>query len=446
MTRREFASSLLAAAGLPVPPNIVLIVADDLGYGDLSSYGATDIRTPNIDRIGQRGVRFTHCYSNGPECSPTRTALLTGRYQQRVGGLECAIGVGNVGRYDEAIWLQKRGELGLPDTELTLPKVFKKARYQTACFGKWHLGYLDKFLPRRHGFDEYFGILGGNADYFTHREENGQLTLYRNEKPEERRGYLTDLFAEEAIAWLKKQKENRFFLYLPFTAPHTPIQDPDGFDPKTGTAPWKKNDRRTYAKMVERMDARIGDVMAQLRAMGQEENTIVVFVSDNGADPNGNNGPWRGRKGTLWEGGIRVPCLMQWPARLPQGKTVSQVAITMDLMPMLMRAAGVTAGAATFDGMDLLPIIRGQMPETPRKLFWRYKRGDVVRKAARDGNLKLVIDPEGEELHDLSTDEREQKNLLPARAREAEALRRALAAWEKEVQAPRLRDYRPGAA
>ncbi len=430
---------------MPVPPNIVLIVADDLGYGDLSSYGAKDIRTPNIDRIGQRGVRFTHCYSNGPECSPTRTALLTGRYQQRVGGLECAIGVGNVGRYDEAIWLQKRGQLGLPGAELTIAKVFKKWGYRTACFGKWHLGYLEKFLPRRHGFDEFFGILGGNADYFTHREENGQMTLYRNEKPEERRGYLTDLFVEEAIAWLKKQRENGFFLYLPFTAPHTPLQDPDEFDPKTGTAPWKKKHRPTYAKMVERMDKRIGDLMAQLREMGQENNTIVVFLSDNGADPNGDNGPLRGRKGTLWEGGIRVPCLMQWPARLPQGKTVSQVAITMDLMPTLMRAAGLTAGGATFDGIDLLPLIRGQMPEQPRKLFWRYKRGDVVRKAARDGNLKLVIDPQGEELHDLSSGETEQRNLLSARPREAEALRKALAAWEKEVQAPRLRDFRPGA-
>ncbi len=446
MTRREFASSFLTVAASSPPPNIVLIVADDLGYGDLSSYGATDIRTPNIDRIAQRGIRFTHCYANGPECTPTRTALLTGRYQQRVGGLECAIGVGNVGRYDEAIWLQKRGELGLPPAELTLARVLKKWGYRTACFGKWHLGYLERFLPRRHGFDEFFGILGGNADYFTHREENGQLTLYRNEKPEDRRGYLTDLFAEEAIAWLKKRDRNPFFLYLPFTAPHTPIQDPDEFDPKTGTAPWKNRHRPTYAKMVERMDQRIGDVLAQLRVMGQEDNTIVILLSDNGADPNGNNGLLRGGKGTLWEGGIRVPCLMQWPSGLPAGKIVSQVAITMDLMPTLLRAANISEPAAKFDGTDLLPILRGQASPHPRKLFWRYKRGDIVRKAVRIGDLKLVLDPRGEELHDLSADEREQNNLLPARAQEAEALKKALAAWEREVQAPRLRDFRPAAA
>ena len=443
MTRREFAS-LWAAAAMPAPPNIVLFLADDLGWGDLSSYGASDIRTPNIDRIGQRGVRFTQCYSNGPECSPTRTALLTGRYQQRVGGLECAIGVGNVGRYDEAIWLQKRGELGLPETELTFPKVLKKRGYDTACFGKWHLGYLEKFLPRRHGFDEFFGILGGNADYFTHREENGTMTLYRNERPEQRRGYLTDLFVEEAIGWLKRRERRPFFLYLPFTAPHTPIQDPDEYDAQTGTAPWKQKHRPTYAKMVERMDQRIGDVMAQLRAMDAEQNTIVIFMSDNGADPNGSNGPLRGRKGTLWEGGIRVPCLMQWPARLPQGKETAQVTLTMDFATMLVRAAGAPA-PPQFDGVDVFPVLRDQKPPFPRRVFWRYKRGDVVRKAVRDGDLKLVIDPQGEELHDVAADMREEKNLLPSRAREAEALKKALAAWEKEVAAPRLRDFRPGA-
>ncbi len=277
-------------------------------------------------------------------------------------------------------------------------------------------------------------------------EENGPLTLYRNEKPEDRQGYLTDLFAEEAIAWLSKPGRGPFFLYLAFTAPHTPLQDPDEFDPKTGTAPWKKRHRPTYAKMVERMDRRLGDVMAQLRGMDQEDNTIVVLLSDNGADPNRDNGSLRGGKGTLWEGGIRVPCLMRWPLGLPDGKIFWQVAITMDLMPTLMHAANIPAAAARFDGMDLLPILQARLPQRPRKLFWRYKRGHIVRKAARSGDLKLVIDSQSKELHNLSTDEREQMNLLPARAREAEVLRGALAAWEKDVRAPRLRDFRPRAA
>src|SRR5574340_438090 len=443
LTRRQFAAlPLAAAAPSGRRPDIVLFLADDLGYGDLSSYGARDIRTPNIDRIGRDGVRFTHCYSNGPECSPTRTSLLTGRYQQRVGGLECAIGVGNVGRYDEAVWLQQRGELGLPDTEMTLPRILKDAGYDTGCFGKWHLGYLPKFLPRRHGFDEYFGILGGNADYFTHREEDGTLTLYRNESPVERRGHATDLFADEAIAWLKRRTDKPYFLYLPFTAPHAPMQHPAGMDPKTGAAPWRNRERPVYAKMVEHMDARIATVLEQVRKLGREENTIVLFLSDNGADPNGDNGVLRGRKSSLWEGGIRVPCLMQWPARLKAGRTIDQLGMTMDLAPTLLSAAGV-ASRARFDGADLMPSLTGKRADFPRTVFWRYKRGEQLRKCAREGNLKLVIDGGQEELHDVAADEREQRNLLPGAKAEAERLRNKLAAWEKDVQSPRLRGFKP---
>lgn len=182
------------ALGAAKRPNVVLVVADDLGSADLSCYGCRDISTPHVDSLARHGVRFTRCYSNGPECSPTRSALLTGRYQQRVGGLECAIGLGDVGRYDDAIWLQKRGELGLPTTEYTLPRAFQQAGYDTGCFGKWHLGYRPQFWPNRHGFDESFGILGGGADYFTHREpeKDGGTYLYRNGEKVEREGYLTD--------------------------------------------------------------------------------------------------------------------------------------------------------------------------------------------------------------------------------------------------------------
>ncbi|MFB3827147.1 MAG: sulfatase-like hydrolase/transferase [Bryobacteraceae bacterium] len=443
LTRRQLAAlPLAAAAPARRRPDIVLFLADDLGSADLSSYGAPDIRTPNIDRIGEHGVRFTQCYSNGPECSPTRTALLTGRYQQRVGGLECAIGVGNVGRYDEAVWLQQRGELGLPATEITLPRILKDAGYDTGCFGKWHLGYLPKFLPRRHGFDEYFGILGGNADYFTHREEDGRLTLYQNESPVERRGHSTDLFADEAIAWLKRRTDKPYFLYLPFTAPHTPIQDPAGMDSKTGTAPWRNRERPVYAKMVEHMDARIATVLDQVRKLGREENTIVLFLSDNGADPNGNNGALRGRKSSLWEGGIRVPCLMRWPARLKAGGTVRQLAMTMDLTPTLLGAAGAAA-RAKFDGVDLMPSLTGKRPDFARTVFWRYKRAQERRKCVREGDLKLVIDGAQEELHDLAADGREERNLLAERKTEADALRKKLDAWERDVQAPRLSGFRP---
>ncbi|MGH9718686.1 MAG: sulfatase-like hydrolase/transferase [Bryobacteraceae bacterium] len=447
-TRREFLGAL-ASAPAPAqapraagPPNIVLIVADDLGSSDLSSYGCADIRTPHIDSIGARGVRFTRFYSNGADCSPTRTALLTGRYQQRAGGLECAIGVGSVGRYDDAVWLAKRGELGLPASEITMPRIFKDAGYDTACFGKWHLGYGEKFSPNRHGFDEYFGILGGNADYFTHREDDGAPVLYRNGKPAGRKGYLTDLIAGEAVQWLAAGRSNPFLLYVPFNAPHTPIQDPDAFDAKTGTAPVRQGDRRIYAKMVERLDARVGDILAQLDKMSATRNTIVIFHSDNGGDPNGRNEPLRARKGTVWEGGIRVPCMLRWPGVAPEGRSVDQVGLTMDLLPTLLDAAGVRAPTGrSFDGIDLLPSLTGKRAKFDRTVFWRAKRGERVRKAVRNGDMKLVID-EGEELHDLSLDELEQKDLLPGARQVAAALRAKLADWERDVMAPRLRPFR----
>ncbi|MEK7407672.1 MAG: sulfatase-like hydrolase/transferase [Acidobacteriota bacterium] len=448
MTRREWlqAAAALAPARAAVRrPNVVLLVADDLGSGDLSSYGCPDIRTPNIDSIGARGARFTQSYSNGPECTPTRTALLTGRYQHRVGGLECAIGVGDVGRYDEAAWLQQRGDLGLPVSETTLPQMLKRAGYETACFGKWHLGYPQKFWPCRHGFDESLGILGGNADYFTHREDGGRPVLYHNDRIVERKGYITDLIAEEAIGWLKRRSANPFFLYVTFTAPHTPIQAPEEFDPKTGTAPRRQGHRPTYAKMVERMDARVGSMLAQLEAMGAAADTIVIFISDNGADPNGRNGVLRARKGTLWEGGIRIPCLMRWPGVLAEGKLINQVSLTMDIAPTLLAATGASAPAGRkLDGVNLLPVLTGKAGPFPRTVFWRSKRGENLRKAIRRGDWKLVIDNGKEELHDLAADEREQRDLLAAQPAIAREFRARLAEWEREVAAPRLGGLRAG--
>ncbi|MGC8793895.1 MAG: sulfatase-like hydrolase/transferase [Bryobacteraceae bacterium] len=444
MTRRQLLRLGAAAAHRP-STNIVLIVADDLGWGDLSCYGSPDIRTPNIDGIGRAGVRFTQAYANAPECTPTRTALLTGRYQQRVGGLECAIGVGDVGRYDEAIWLAERGELGLPATEPTLPRLLKRAGYSTGCFGKWHLGYRPKFWPSRHGFDTWFGILGGNADYFKHTEDDGRHVLYQNDRPLQRKGYLTDLIAGEAIAWLERARQP-FFLYLAFTAPHTPIQDPDGFDPATGTAPRRQGHRPTYARMVERMDARVGDVLAALERLGVAQDTIVIFISDNGADPNGSNRPLRGGKGTLWEGGIRIPCLMRWPRLLPAGVITGQLMLTMDLAPTLLEAAGLSPGSVRFDGVDLLPVLAGHAQPFSRTVFWRYKRGNDRRKAVRRGTWKLVIDNDRQQLHDLSRDEREEHDASTAQPALVAELRRLLEEWERPLEAPRLRGFKPGAA
>lgn len=445
MTRRDVLRLGTAAVARRAPrPNIVLIVADDLGSGDLGCYGCPDIRTPHIDSLARSGLRFTQCYANAPECTPTRTALLTGRYQQRVGGLECAIGVGDVGRYDEAIWLAERGELGLPASELTLSRLLKAGGYATGCFGKWHLGYRPKFWPSRHGFDAWFGILGGNADYFTHREEGGRHVLYENDRPVHRRGYLTDLIADEALAWLKQKARQPFFLYLAFTAPHTPIQNPEELDPATGTAPYRPGHRPTYARMVERMDARVGDVLAELDRLGLAEDTLVIFISDNGADANGSNGRLRGRKGTLWEGGIRIPCLLRWPLALPAGRDVDQLALTMDLTPTLLAAAGVPAPRGhRFDGVDLLPVLGGRRAPFERTVFWRYKRGNDRRRAVRRGTWKLVMDNDRTELHDLARDELEQQDLAGTEKGLVAELGRLLAGWERSVQAPRLRGFRP---
>jgi N-acetylgalactosamine-6-sulfatase len=451
MNRRTFVTSLGASlAGLhaaPRRPNVVIILADDMGFGDVSMHGCPDIKTPHIDSIARQGVRFTQFYDNAPECSPTRCSLLTGRYQQRVGGLECAIGVNNVGRYDEAEWLQKRGELGLPLSEITMARIFKDAGYDTACIGKWHLGYGRNFSANRHGFDEYFGILGGNADYFTHEEaQGGGMQLVHNGTPDHRKGYLTDLFTEASINWLKARRSNPFLLYLPYNAPHTPIQDPDAYDPKTGTAPERQRQRPVYCKMVARLDQRIGDVLRQLDAMGAAENTLLFFLSDNGADANGRNLPYRGGKSTVFEGGIRVPCCVRWPGVIPQGKTVDQVALTMDILPTMIAAAGVPSPRGRrFDGIDLLPHMKGRRPASPRTVFWRYKRAQARRKAVRSGDWKYINDSGKEMLFQIARDETEKNDLLSQEPRVAQDLKTKLAAWEKEVQAPRLRDFRPPA-
>jgi arylsulfatase A-like enzyme len=414
ISRRMF----LMAAAAAAQPNIVLILADDMGIGDVGCYGST-IRTPHIDRLAREGVRYTQFYANAPECTPSRTALLTGRYPHRVGGLECAIGVGNVGRYDEAEWLQKRGELGLPASEETLGQMLRKAGYQTACIGKWHLGYDPKFSALRHGFDRYFGVLGGNADYFTHQEEGGDAVLYEGEKRVERAGYLTDLIGDEAVGWLERRKAGQpFFLYLPFTAPHAPTQGPGHEEGKAG-----------YAAMIERMDYQIGRVVA---AAGRE--AIVVFASDNGATKMGSNGALRGFKTEVFEGGIRVPCVMRYAGKVSAGTVSARVALHMDLTATLLAAAGVKP-ARRLDGVDLLGA------EESRAVYWRYKRMANRRKAVRRGSWKLLLDNGKEYLFHLGEDPEEKVNRAEQAPEEAAALRGLLGQWEEDVKAPRLRGF-----
>ncbi len=434
MTRRSLLTGSLAAAAAPARPNLVFLLADDLGSNDLSIQGCPDIRTPNIDSIGRGGVRFTRAYANAPECSPTRAALMTGRYQQRVGGLECAIGVGNVGRYDEAEWLANRGELGLPVSETSIARMLKRAGYDTACVGKWHLGYGARFSANAHGFDEYFGVLGGNADYVTHTEEDGTGVLSLNGKPVKRDGHVTDLIADHALAWLRRRKASRpFFLYVPFTAPHTPLQAAG--DPPADPKRWNEGSRATYVKMVEHMDRRVGDLLAKLPS-----NTLVVFMSDNGGYAKSNNGTLRAGKSTCWEGGIRAPLLMRWAGRIPAGTGSDQVALTMDVSATLLAAAGVKPSRA-LDGIDLMPFAEGRSKAVSRTLFWSYKRAKTRRWAAREGDWKYVLDDGAESLHDLAADEGERDNRLAADPARAGRMRRLLADWKREVAPARLREF-----
>ncbi len=436
MKRREFLFSL--APAISPRPNIVLILADDLGSADLSCYGSKDLRTPAIDSLAAAGLRFRQAYANAPECTPSRCALLTGRYQQRVGGLECAIGLGNVGRYDEAVWLQKRGELGLPASESTLPKLLKARGYDTAIFGKWHLGYLDKFGPNRHGFDEFFGILGGAADYFRYTEEDKAMVLRHNGKPVQTNGYLTDLVGQNALKWLKKRTNKKpFFLYVPFSAPHSPFQTRED-ETKAGVQ-WRGANRPALLKMIEQMDEQVGAILRQIDEMGARENTIVLFMSDNGAPAGGSNAPLRGAKSSVYEGGIRMPLLVRWPGVLAPGSVTDQVTLMMDVTATLAAAAGVAG--AKFDGLDLRAEWRGERPLRKRTVFWRYKREKNRRKAVRDGDWKLVSDTGKESLFNLSTDPLEKENLSESNPAVAARLRGLLADWEKATAALRLSDF-----
>jgi N-acetylgalactosamine-6-sulfatase len=425
-------------------PNIVLLLADDLGYGDLGCYGCPDIKTPHLDALAKQGVRLTSFYSNGPECTPTRAALLSGRYPQRVGGLECAIGLAGVGRYADAVRLAERHDLGLPPDRSVLARALKDAGYATAICGKWHLGYEPKFLPREHGFDYFFGPLGGGIDYFRHNEPGGDHMLYLNDQKVRREGYMTDLIAEEARGVLRRVKDQPLLLYVPFNAPHSPFQGPDDKPGEPLTADnFNRGTRATYVKMVERMDAMIGTILRTLQETGRADNTLVIFSSDNGGPANSRNDPFSGRKGSTYEGGIRVPCIIRWPGKLPPGRESSQVGITMDLTASIVAAAGISPGGdgPQLDGIDIVDHLHQGKPDSPRTLFWRQQRGELKWRGIRDGDLKLVSKQDGtqrqEWLFDLATDLAEKTDLAASRPADSQRLRDRLVRWEEEVKPTR---------
>ena len=429
-TRREFiaaGAAITTAAALDgraqprQKPNILFILADDLGWGDLSCYGRPDYKTPVLDALAAAGVRFTQAYANSSTCSPTRVGLISGRCQYRL----------PVGLYDP---LPGGAKVGLPPEHPTLPSLLRGAGYRTALLGKWHLGFLPDFSPLKSGYDEFFGFMGGGMTYYTHRA-GGYLgtpavpALYEGEARVEREGYSTDLFAARAVEFVRRADPKPFFLSLHFNAPHWPWEGPqDAAEaPKLREmAHYEGGSPRIYRAMVESMDAAVGRVLKAL----DTRNTIIVFSSDNGGERYSYHWPFRGEKGYLWEGGIRVPAIAVWRGALPAGKVTSQLAMSMDWLPTLLSAAGAKPDPAyPPDGVDLLPVLRGQAPEFPREVFWRTQDMGVARR----GDWKYVRSENSEYLANLAEDETENANFRLKNPTVFAELKRAYEDWDRQM-------------
>ena len=423
-TRRRFLRAMgagvavLATAG-DVPareraasdkPNIVMILVDDLGYGDLSSYGATDLKTPNIDKLVAAGMRFDNFYANCPVCSPTRAALLSGRYPDMVG----VPGVIRTHITDNWGYLAPQAVL--------LPKLLKPAGYHTAIVGKWHLGLASPNTPNERGFDHFHGFLGDMMDdYYKHRRHDINY-MRLDEKEIDPQGHATDLFTQWAVDYIKDRSKSQqpFFLYLAYNAPHTPIQPPDDWLQRVKAREAGISDQRArLVALIEHLDDGIGKVIACLKESGASDHTLVIFTSDNGGQLNvgANNGPLRAGKQDMYEGGIREPMCAVWPGRIAPGSRSDRVALTMDLYPTICEAAGAKI-AHEIDGRSILPTLLGKsQPDEHRVLFWMRREGGGYNGrayyAARYGDFKLVQNSPFEpmELYNLKDDPKEQKAL-----------------------------------
>jgi arylsulfatase A-like enzyme len=405
------------------PPNIVFILADDLGYADVSCYGRPDLNTPNIDRISAQGMRFLQGYANSAVCSATRTALITGRYQYRLRlGLEEPL-AGNI-------------TVGLPPEHPTLPSLLKKAGYSSTLVGKWHLGVLPKFGPLKSGYDHFYGFRGGALDYFSHSAPNAKEDLWDDDVLVHQVGYLTGLLGDRAVdvvnSYAKSGKP--FMVSLHFSAPHWPWEAP-GDEAESqrlrqpgseGLFDFDGGSQKTYQKMIEEMDRQIGRVLQALDANSLTENTIIIFTSDNGGERFADTWPFTGKKTELLEGGLRIPTLVSWPARIPKGRATDQVAISMDWMPTLLAAAGAEPDPSySPDGMNLLPTLTQNSAPVPRKLFWRYKAN--AQRAHRDGDYKFLKILDNTFLFNVVEDPLERANL---KDRQKEIYQRLVREWD----------------
>ncbi len=417
-------------------PNILVIVADDLGYADVGFQGGKDIPTPHLDALAKRSLRCTSGYVNHPFCSPTRAALLAGRYQHRFG------------HETNPAWLPESTVAGLPLSQATLPQVLKTAGYKTGAVGQWHLGAHPQFHPNKRGFDEYFGLLGGGHIYLPGAKGGVEynIPMDRNGQPEPLAEYLTDTLGREGAAFIQRHKTEPWFLYLAFNAPHTPLQTKPEYLARVQSI--ADETRRNYAALVVGLDEAIGTTMKALRESGQEENTLVWLLSDNGGPisvTHSDNAPLRGAKGTVFEGGVRVPFLVSWPGKLAQGKDYAEPVIALDVFATAVALADAKVPAShRLEGVNLLPFLTGEKSGVPHeRLFWRA--GGGTRFAVREGQWKLV----GEEnsapqLFDLAADIGESKDLAAGKPEVLARLQAAYAAWNKDNIAPIFESPRAG--
>lgn len=426
-------ASFLSARSAEKRPNILVIVADDLGYGELTCQGNPQIPTPQVDSIAQNGIRFTSGYVSGPYCSPTRAGLMTGRYQQRYGHEF------NPGPAQAAPEI-----FGLSLQEKALPERLKEIGYTTGMFGKWHLGYRPEFHPMKRGFDEYFGFLGGAHSYLD-AVSDANNPILRGTEPVSSIDYTTDAFGREVVAFIEKHRDEPWFVYLPFNAVHAPLQSLDKYLARFPSI--EENKRRTFAAMLSAMDDAVGAVLAKIRELKLEENTLIFFFSDNGgptAQTTSRNDPLHGFKAQVWEGGIRIPFMVQWKGRIPAGKVDDRPVIQLDILPTVMAAAGSPVPAsAKLDGVNLLPFLTGKQTGVPHKsLFWRFG----IQRAVRAGDRKLTDMGEGAKLFNLANDIGEKNDLSAQEPEKLKELEAAYVEWNSQNIEPKWFDPNRAAA
>ncbi len=408
-------------------PNIIIIMADDMGYGDLSCYGSTLISTPNLDKMASEGIKFTDFHSNGPVCSPTRAAILTGKYQQRVG-------------IDGVVTAKHDRDKGLDTSEKTFAEAIKEAGYVTGMFGKWHVGYQKQFNPINQGFDEYIGYVSGNVDYHSHIDQEGYEDWWEGDEIKNEEGYSTDLITEHSVDFIKRHKDEPFLLYIPHEAPHGPFQG--RLSKAERTIGWKNGSKQKnkmseeelnsiYKEMVEVMDEGVGEVMKTLKELKLDKNTLVFFCSDNGASQKvGSNGGLRGYKSTLWEGGHRVSAMAWYPGTIAPNQVNNETILTMDLFPTIMDFVGAKK-TKNLDGISLKDnLIKGD-DLSKRDLFWGY----LGRTALRVGDWKLILRNNDAEplLFNLKDDIQENNNVANEHPDRVKLMVAKIKSWNKEV-------------